>query len=181
MRRKNYCAFNGCEKPAFGYGLCSGHYTQSCKGQPLRPLRDTRPPAYTLLCRAENCTNLVGHSGARGLCCAHLNQIYHSQELHALSGRAPNGTGHIDTNGYHKLTIKGKTVFAQRRAMEVHLGRPLEKHENVHHKNGQRADNRIENLELWSKAQPSGQRVIDKLKWAREILQQYKDEEWLLT
>ena len=45
--------------------------------------------------------------------------------------------------------------------------------ENVHHLNGDRADNRIENLELWSKSQPPGQRVKDKLAWARELIEMY--------
>ena len=50
----------------------------------------------------------------------------------------------------------------------------------MHHKNGQRADNRIENLELWSKSQPSGQRVVDKLRWAREIVALYGGIESLM-
>lgn len=55
------------------------------------------------------------------------------------------------------------------------LGRPLLPHENVHHRNGVRDDNRPENLELWSTFQPPGQRVQDKLAWAREILDLYGD------
>lgn len=29
------------------------------------------------------------------------------------------------------------------------------------------------NLELWSRSQPSGQRAIDKVTWAREIIRLY--------
>lgn len=92
-----------------------------------------------------------------------------------------NGDGHLDKNGYFNITKRGhpnctsKTgrIFEHTFIMSEHLGRPLRQGESVHHKNGIRNDNRIENLELWHKGQPTGQRVEDKVKWAREFLELY--------
>jgi hypothetical protein len=40
-------------------------------------------------------------------------------------------------------------------------------------KNGQRSDNRPENLELWSTRNPKGQRISDKIEWAVSFLLEY--------
>lgn len=68
--------------------------------------------------------------------------------------------------------------MAQHRlVMEQHLGRQLRDEETVHHRNGVRDDNRLENLELWTSNHPPGQRVVDQVAWAREILRLYGGEE----
>lgn len=88
-----------------------------------------------------------------------------------------------DVRGYIQLTMREHPyansigrVAEHRVVMEQILGRYLLPGENVHHKNGVKNDNRPENLELWSTAQPYGQRVEDKIDWAIELLRTYRPE-----
>lgn len=86
-----------------------------------------------------------------------------------------NGDGYIVREALQPDGSRRK-VFQHRVVMEEHLGRPLRKNENVHHINGRRAQNNIENLELWVKNQPAGQRMTDLVEWAREIMETYGAE-----
>ncbi len=117
--------------------------------------------------------------------CNSLKQRKSARCIHCLnkSKQYPfSNKKHINKSGYvyvyyrsHPYCDKEGRILEHRLVMEEKLGRYLLPTESVHHKNGIRSDNRIENLELWVNSQPTGTRVEDVVKWAQEIIDLYGD------
>lgn len=204
MTEYTACSVEECERQVKARGYCQGHYdharrtgtivaryTRLPKGGVACAIEDCNACVYSRgLCRAhwkmarpacgvDGCDKPRGY-GIAGLCNMHQERLRYKGDVGSpLPAKAPNGSGCVDlTNGYVRVSVPGSRGWRIRHehclVMEEVLGRPLHDGETVHHKNGVRADNRPDNLELWSQAHSRGQRVVDLVefvcRWYPELV-----------
>lgn len=163
------CDFSDCGRRHNARGLCTGHGAQRAAGTPLRPLR-SKAYRQQPICLFEDCGR---PTRARNLCERHWAQDHAGLSLKAIPPHAEIGDTKLWDTGYVCMKTAKGWELQHRFVMSQTLGRALLPGENVHHKNGVRHDNRPTNLELWVSHQPAGQRPVDLLEWADEIIRRY--------
>jgi hypothetical protein len=83
------------------------------------------------------------------------------------------GTGadkRISASGYVMVMIDDKECYEHRVVMERLLGRRLSSKEHVHHKNGNKTDNRIENLEVLAASSHAREHMTSDVAKRKSIL-----------
>lgn len=162
------CWIGGCERPDRNKGLCSMHANRLRR----TGTTDPRPQA---VCSLDGC-NRKHYS--RGFCQPHyrrMHQIGDVQEHVPIRPSRSSKYVQVTAHGHPNAGPTGK-ILEHRLVMATYLGRPLCTDENIHHKNGWKNDNRIENLELWTTVQPYGKRPADLVAYAHGIIDRYESE-----
>lgn len=138
--------------------------------------KNTNKPNWLCKCDCGNgkiiSSNALLNNATKSCGC----QQYLKGEKHSRwkGGRNITQSGYIEIYApEHSMSNSKGYILEHRLVMANKIRRNLLDTETVHHKNGNRKDNRIDNLELWNSSHPSGQKVSDLIKHAQYILKTY--------
>lgn len=176
MRKRGTCSI--CDKPHHAHGLCTMHfYRQKRHGNPEVQRADKTGktcaicnlPHYALgFCNThwqrfkkfgttdlpqknvEFCSVCGLPQKGHGYCEKHLARYRkHRDPNMVLKARGE----WSDHKGYKTRTENKKYISQHRKVVEAHIGRKLESVEIVHHINGDKSDNSIDNLAIMSRSE----------------------------
>lgn len=134
MKTPTPCPITGCRNRVVARGFCQTHYHRHRITENLLPR-----------CAVIDCD---GGAVTRGWCPKHYQRYQRHGDPTALV-RREQGTGYITTTGYRGITVEGRKILEHRSVWETTNG-PIPNGMVVHHRNGDKLDNRLENLELLS-------------------------------
>lgn len=176
---RGMCSVSGCAKQMARKGLCTSHFYRFTHGIPLdAPWRHERPT----ICIADGCDR---KAGTLSLCTLHYQRKKSgkpfSDPAHGTIERSPGSDGYINlrvplgTPGSWRRSPNASYSYMleHRYVMQEFIGRPLATAETVHHRDGNRSNNAIENLELRTGAHGKGITVFDGAEVHIDFLLQY--------
>lgn len=184
------CKFEDCGKKVRTFGLCTGHYNQSLKGQELRPLQQLYRGK---LCYGPECDRVATR---KSLCGGHYAIYRRGEELRPLKleyavtrdmtiaermehySSAPNQTGCVlwtgakNSRNYPVIHGSGEmgTNLAHRVAYIIATGDNPEPHEPIHHKCGQSLciePSHLQKVESWENSAEMLERTFYKRRIAQ--------------
>ena len=169
------CGVAGCGRALKQKGMCAFHYGRAYHYGDVGGALPRVTSKTDVPCAVEGCDKL---SRAHGYCPTHYQRFRTTGAAGpAELLRAEQGQGYITEAGYRQVSSE----LEHRAVMAKKLGRALRGKENVHHIDGNKLNNDPSNLELWTTAQPSGQRVEDRIAAAKSLLTEYGVTHEVLT
>lgn len=179
------CSVDDCDRKHRANGFCHAHLARVRRtgdpqpDVPIRAFRGTRRNGDECECCVEGCGR---EAERRKMCFAHYQRWQKYGDPQAWKPVTVRKGWFISSDGYRMLSgradhpnASGGTLAEHVAVMSEALGRPIARGETVHHKNGIRDDNRIENLELWASNHPKGSRVADLIVFANAVIAEYGD------
>lgn len=178
LKRIGLCRVEGCGKNLLTHNFCSKHYQRNKKyGNPTEPYHWLGRPKSGKDFICETCEKLFYRSPSETIkskpryCSRHC-------AFKGMKGQLKTITPIKDrkwfksAKGYLVTTIRGKWLWQHRWIVEKHIGRSLKKEEIIHHLNGIKTDNRIDNLAVCSNK--SHYEFIKKLQERIKELEHYQ-------